>query len=189
MDNQNALIISFLSILIAVVSLAVSFLGARAAQKQADQAESAVLLSVQISKSEAISHFTDRFFDLLKDKGDHSIEEKLIRDPGWAYQFWSLQSTEFYFFHHRVIPLFMYTLWMVDLAAMYVGAKGEQIRQSHQAYLDKYSLNYDEMCGFFDEMYKKAKNQSDVKIRNKAIAAWMEDWFKAHQRESFDGLN
>lgn len=177
-EGQLALLVSVVSILVAGASYF-------AAKKQADQAEKSVELSLQISKSDSLSHFTDRFFDLLKEIGSGGIEEKLLTDAAWAYQFWSLQSTEFYFFHHGILPTFMYSLWMTDLAQLYTGTNGEKIRASHQAYLNTYSLNYDEMCSFYENMYRLAKTPGNTATVNKEIATWISGWIETNRRDSF----
>jgi hypothetical protein len=125
-------------------------------------------------------HFTDRFFELLKvgnvDETEASLHRKILNDSAWAYQFWSLHATEFYFFHNGVLPDFMYSLWMVDLAKMYASDDGEKIWKSHSEYLSTYSSHYDDMCDFFEELYKFARSQMTEGERNENIADFVHTW-------------
>lgn len=174
-----------LSLVLSVISIAISAFTVVFTRKQANQAEQQVLISAEISRSEAVSHFTDRFFDLLKEVKQGSVAQQIVDDPGWAYQFWSLESTEFYFFHHGVLPLFMYSLWMIDLADLYAGESGQSIRASHAAYLDRYALNYNEMCEFFDHIYQLSKSHNNASIRNREIANWVAGWLQTNKKVSF----
>lgn len=175
--------LSMLALLVSVLSAAFSVLYTR---KQAQEAEKDVLLSIQVAKADAISHFTDRFFDLLKDVQSGSLEKHLLENSAWAYQFWSLQATEFYFFHYGILPVFMYTLWMGDLAELYACSDGEKIREAHVKYLNVYSLNYSAMTDFFTELYQIAKQHDDQKARNQRISAWIKDWIAENRRTVFE---
>lgn len=177
---------NLIAIIIAISSLLFTYFATNAARKQADEAEKARLLTIQFTKSDATIHFTDRFFELLKEVKSHGIEQHILSDRTWAYQFWSLQSTEFYFFHHGILPTFMYSLWMVDLAQMYAGENGEEIRASHNAYLKVYSLNYDAMSNFFEHLFQLAKTYSDQTMRNEAITTWVITWIIENRRNAFE---
>lgn len=105
---------TIISTIIAVWALIVANRSTKATQSQADKAEQANQYARQLGQSEAVIHFTARFFDLMR-------EGALFTNQRWTYQFWSLQATEFYFFDQKWLPLFMYRLWMIELGAMYVG--------------------------------------------------------------------
>jgi hypothetical protein len=169
--------IELLSLTISLVALAVSGYLTYEANKKADQS---ILLSQQTTKFDAVMHFTDRFFELLKvgkvDETDASLHRKILNDSTWAYQFWSLHATEFYFFHNRVLPEFMYSLWMVDLAEMYASEQGEQIWKSHLKYLSNYSMHYEKMCEFYEQLYGLAKSARSQDEKNKSIADFVHTW-------------
>ena len=148
-------------------------------RSQVEQAMEALHQNERLAFSTTVMHFTDRFFDLAKD-GEPS--QKIISDEAWAYQFWSLQATEFYFFHHNMLPVFLYALWMIELAHMYRGANGAMIRESHVQYLKVYSLNYREMCEFFEQLYTIAKEQDNPTIRSMAIGRWVHKWFEDNKQ-------
>lgn len=74
----------------------------------------------------------------------------------------------------------MYSLWMVDLAKMYASNDGEEIWKSHSEYLSIYSSHYDDMCDFFEDLYKFARSQMTEGERNKNIANFVDDWLKTH---------
>jgi hypothetical protein len=123
------------------IALIISAVAAFYTYRQAQKADQALAQGYQLAQSNAVMHFADRFFDLMKEsKGD--IAQTIIDDQKWANQFWSLHATEFYFFHHNWLPTFMYSLWMVDLAGMYAGPNGEAVRKLHKTYLEIYALNY-----------------------------------------------
>lgn len=124
-------------------------------------------------QSEAIMHFTDRFFTLL---GQGEPREKIGRSDSYSYLFWSLQATEFYFFHSGLLPEFMYTLWMIDLANLY--AEVGEIRQSHITYLQSYAFNYPEMITFYGELDAIANAHPTEVGRNMAISALVSTWAK-----------
>jgi hypothetical protein len=139
-----------------------------AAAREAAAAQEANAHAKQLGQSEAVIHFTGRFFDLL-------IAGRRFDDPAWVYQFWSLHATEFYFFHHGWIPEFMYQLWMVELASTYCEAA--QIRTSHQQYLSNYSNNYPEMCEFFRRIREIAMDhRGDLASRNRMVQEHVKSW-------------
>jgi hypothetical protein len=127
-----------------------------------------------VFQSKAVMHFTDRYFDLLK---EGNPERKVMEEPGWMNKFWSLHATEFYFFHHGMLPIFMYSLWMVELAKMYSGVNGEAVWKSHANYLALYSLNYEQMGGFFEHLYKESKTHND-----ETITKWIKAWISENQK-------
>ncbi len=126
-------LISVVAAVIAVVFSAVALFFNGIQTKRATQAQT---LNQQLMRGDAVMHFTSRFFDLMK----NGEPVKRFQDADWAYQFWSLHATEFYFFQHSVLPVFMYSLWMIDLAKLYCGAEGEKARSSHVQYLNTYSI-------------------------------------------------
>lgn len=136
----------------------------------------------QFARSNAVIHFTSRFFDLIKD-GEPTQK---FADPSWAHQFWSLQATEFYFFHHGMLPAFMYELWMIELAKMYSGPNGQQIITSHINFLDSYSFNYPDMIDFYNQLQETAKANADGNLRNRKVAEFVKTWCTAHTKSLLD---
>lgn len=133
--------------------------------------------AIRVSQSNTLIHFTSSFFDLLK---LGSPADKIPTDPHYAAQFWGLQTTEFYFFENRMLPLFKYTLWMVELASTYRGRNGQQIRDSHNQYLSRYSAFYPEIIDHFQKIQELAK-QPDTERRAKSIA----DFVRSRPRRRF----
>jgi hypothetical protein len=167
-----------LSITIAIVALILSAATVVYTHIQTKRAKEAVVFQQQIARGDAVMHFTDRFFDLLR-TGEPLRQ---ISDPDWAYQFWSLQASEFYFFHHGLLPPFMYSLWMIDLAELYSGIDGQKVRETHVKYLKEYSLHYHEMTSFYSELYKLAKDYSDNATRNRKVAEFVTIWITQNRR-------
>jgi hypothetical protein len=167
-----------LSILIAIAALLVAGFAAFSTRTQAMRATEALAFQQQIARGDSIMHFTDRFFDLLK-SGEPI---KKIVDSDWAYQFWSLHAAEFYFFHHGLLPSFMYSLWMIDLADLYGGIEGRRVRESHMQYLKEYVYHYDVMTSFYSELFKIATDYSDSATRNRKVADHVTGWIEGNKK-------
>jgi hypothetical protein len=151
------------SALVSMASAGFAYRSAKEAKRQGDVAERAVSHAQQAAQSAAVIHFTDRFFDLMR--SGPNFENK-----DWAYQFWSLQATESYFFDNNWLPQFMYELWMVELVHTY--RTYPLSRASHQRYVTRYALNYPEMTTFFDGLRQISKKEfSDDVVRHKAITS------------------
>lgn len=174
-QDDYAFIFSLASLVLSGVAIMIAWRQAR----QANQ------LTQQVARGETISHFTDRFFDLLKDVKHPSLQQQLLNESGWAHQFWSLHATEFYFFHHGILPRFMYALWMVYLAELYSGPDGARIWDAHKTYLDTYSLDYNDMYEFYAEIYRIASVTDSPQKQNREVAAWVERWIRKNRRQSF----
>ncbi len=168
----------FLTITVAILALVVSVTAVWYNAVQTKKTGEALVLQQQIARGNLIEHFTTRFFELLKEGDLHAR----IDEEQWAYQYWSLLATEFYFFHHGVLPPFMYSLWMIDLAKLYRGENGEHIWDSHSNYLDTYSINYSLMMEFFEKIRELALGSDDDTARNMAISEFVFDWIKANER-------
>jgi len=159
---------------IALLSLLIALIAAYSTHLQWREASRANIQTRQLASGDVIMHFTDRFFDLLKD-GDPA--EKVLNDDNWAYMFWSLHATEFYFFHHGLLPKFMYTLWMSDLVNLYRSESGDRIRDSHVRYLDVYSQDYDAMCSFYEYVFVLSRGAKDEERRNRELSQWITSWY------------
>jgi hypothetical protein len=127
--------------------------------------------SEKVMISQTVIHFTDRFFDLMK--GVSSIEDKLLADPDWRYQFWSLHAKEFYFFDKGALDAFMYSLWMADLAELYASRKGEEIWKTHDKYLNVYVHSYGKMKHFYEYIRHLAVTVPDPSRRNEEIRSFV----------------
>ena len=138
-------------------------------------------LDQQLARGNAVIHFTSRFFDLLRGSMAKELLE-MLSDENWAYQFWSLHSTEFFFFQHGILPTFMYSLWMIDLSKVYSSPNGDAIRKSHVKYLQAYSFNYPAMIEFFDGIQNIATKHPDENLRNRQVWNYVETWIKEHRK-------
>jgi hypothetical protein len=144
---------------------------------QTRQTNKSLLANQQLERGNAVLHFTTRFFDLVK----NGSPEAQLSDPEWSYQFWSLHTSEFYFYHHGILPIFMYTLWMMDLCKFYTGTEGEKVRATHVKYLKTYSFHYKEMADFYNQLYQIAKDSDDEMIRNDRVTKFVGEWFKKNR--------
>lgn len=135
---------------------------------QARRATDALKFSQQVERGGAVIHFTDRFFELTK----AGPPEQLIDDPAWAYQYWSLLATEFYFFHSGILPTFLYSLWMADLAALFSGPAGEAAIESQRTYMKRYVFNYPEMGEFFSELHSLSSKSTGTQL-DRAVSAYV----------------
>lgn len=169
------------SVLVSMASAGFTYRSAKEAKRQGDVAERAVSHAQQAAQSAAVIHFTDRFFDLMR--SGPNFENK-----DWAYQYWSLQATEFYFFDNNWLPQFMYELWMVELVHTY--RTYPPSRASHQKYVTRYALSYPEMTTFFDGLRQISRREfsGDV-VRHKAITDYVAYWKDRHGEEPVAGAS
>ena len=148
---------------------------------QSKQASATLALQQEIERADAVMHFTNRYVDLLG-RGNPA---DMISDAGYdfEFEFWSLHATEFYFFHHGVLPEFMYSLWMIDLGELYAADQEKAIRHSHENYLQAYAFGYPKMVGFYDELHRVAAPSSpqSAQERNHAIVDVVAAWINEHR--------
>jgi hypothetical protein len=164
----GSLIAACLSRPLATFSVVFAAQSAKEAKRQAGAAEQAILDAQQSAQSAAVIHFTGRFFDLMKSGSK-------FRNSAWAYQYWSLHATEFYFFDNNLIPRFMYELWMVELVFTY--RVDPDSRTSHQEYVKRYALNYPAMATFFGELGRISQQEfSSIIERHEAITDYVVRW-------------
>lgn len=121
-------------------------------------------------RAQVLMNFSTRFFEIVK---NGSLYSK-IEDEQWAYQYWSLLSTEFYFFHNRIIPAMVYAFWMTDLSKLYT--KFSKVRQMHVDYLHTYSYNYGDMVAFYDAIYNISLQPGDQTTKDKSIFEFVKKW-------------
>lgn len=165
---MTALIIATVSAVAAAGSCIVSFWAVRVSMRQASIATDSYNHARQISQSDAVIHFADQYFNIVRDG-------KKFKDPNWLYRYWNLLTVEFYFFRNRWIPQLVYSLWMVELASLY--ADSENAWKSHGEYLKQYSSNYPEMQEFFEEIGHRARrHRTDNAARNRIVAEYVDGW-------------
>jgi hypothetical protein len=168
MNDALTIAAAYGALLASAVSVVLAARSARETRRQADLAEHAILHAKQSGQAATVIHFTSRFFDIMKD-GDH------FDDRAWAYQFWSLQATEYYFFDNGWLPSFMYELWMVELVAGY--RTDPAVWPSHKQYLNRYSSNYPTMLTFFTGLAEIAEqNFATDHDRNATITGYVAAW-------------
>lgn len=169
-----------ISLSAAIAALLISAIGLVFNGIQTIKAVESNSISQQLERGHAVTHFTTRFFDLIKDGGP----EERLGDVHWATQYWSLQATEFYFFHHCMLPTFMYALWMIELAKLYSGPDGGGVHDSQMQYMRTYSITYPEMWAFFAELFELARARKDDEItRNRVVGEFVNSWHAAHKRK------
>jgi len=168
----GSLAVAFASLSLAVFSIVLAARSLKESRRHGDVAERAALDARQTAQSAAVIHFTNRFFDLMRNG-------PRFEDADWANQYWSLHATEFYFFDKNWLPLFMYELWMVELVSTY--RSHPLSRSSHQRHVARYALNYPEMATFFNELVRISETKfSDDTERHTAITHYVVQW-KAHR--------
>jgi hypothetical protein len=168
-----------ISVVVSIAALVVATIAVFFNGVQTRKATRALLLEQQLARGNAAMHFAGSFLDLFKDSGAKGVSE-IVQDSNTAYRFWSLQDTEFFFFQHRMLPTFMYALWMVDLARVYAGTSGEEVYKSHTDHLRVYSSNYPDMIEFFNSIYNLAREHPDENLRNKQVWDYVETWIEDH---------
>jgi hypothetical protein len=164
----GTLAVASASLPLAVFSIVLAARSLNESRRQGDVAERAVFDAQQTAQSAAVIHFTNRFFDLMGNGAK-------FEDADWAYQYWSLHATEFYFFDKNWLPLFMYELWMVELVSTY--RTHPLSKSSHQRHVARYALNYPEMASFFNELARISEREfRDDKARHEAITCYIVAW-------------
>jgi hypothetical protein len=158
--SDLAIIISAIGVIAAIIFQTIQTI--RSIQTQKMQRE--------MIRAQVLMNFSTRFYEIVK---NGSLRLK-IEDEQWAYQYWSLLSTEFYFFHHKIIPSDIYALWMTDLAKLYV--QSEKTRQMHEEYLGTYSYNYANMVIFFKEINDIAKTDGEENSQHSKIFEFVKGW-------------
>jgi hypothetical protein len=96
-------------------------------------------------------------------------------DANWCYGLWDLIATEFNFFRHGWLPLFMFRFWMNTLGTSYAEHPGAW--PSHQEFLATYAGSSPEMEDFFREIWKIARdNPGNAAARNRQIGSFVDRW-------------
>ena len=145
-----------MEIFISIIALSVAIMTAYSTHKQYQE-------NVKTSQANTVLHFTQEYFSLFKDT-EKEIKE-LIKEAKWANKYWSLLSSEFYFYKANSIPKHMYALWIIEVVELYATTEA---RGSHKKFLDFYNVLYPEMGEFFTEVYKISKI-AEIEGRHKAI--------------------
>jgi len=168
-----------ISILIAFFALLVSSIAVFFNAIQTRKAVEAIKLQQQLSASAyVVDDLIRRFYALLK---EGELHEKII-EPDWADNYWGLLAIEFYFFHNGVLPTFIFTLWMTDLANLYAGESGKEIRKSHVAFLEKNSPEYSKMIHFYEGIFQIAEQEcSSNSERNRKIIEFISLWISKNK--------
>ncbi len=160
----------------AIVALIVAAITAWATYRQAKKTEDALTLQQRFSRANTVLHFTQSFFHLIEQNGRVTSEK--LQDLDWSYKYWGLHSTEFYFYHIGVIPKLMYALWIVDVADLYASDEG-CAWQSHEEFLNHYSVLYPEMKDFFSKINDISKTKSRD-TRHRDVREYVLDWVDKH---------
>ena len=146
---------------------------------QTKKAVEAINLQQKLSASAYIvDDLIRRFYDLLK---EGELHEKVI-EPEWSHKYWNLLTTEFYFFQHGILPTFIVSLWMTDLANIYSGKNGKEIRKSHIDFLENNSFQYKKMLSFYEKIYNIAEKESNSNSeRNRKIIEFTSSWISKNK--------
>lgn len=113
-----------------------------------------------------VLHFTKEYFSLVQEIGKEP--EDFTENNEWA-KYWSLHSTEFYFYKNNAIPPKMYALWIIEVAELY--REKPKAWESHEKFLCTYKHLYPEMVTFFTKVRKiSSKEDKDIVWRHKEIA-------------------
>jgi hypothetical protein len=163
MEATAADIAAYAAMLVSSVSAVAAWQAMRHAKRQADLADAAVRQAKDSDHSASVLHFTSRFLDLVR--GGMRFDDK-----EWTTQYRGLLHTEFYFFDNGWLPRFMFELWMVDLVNCY--RLFPDAWPSHQAHMGLYSVDNDEMVGFFTGLVEIAhRDFIEVPERYAAVRA------------------
>jgi hypothetical protein len=124
-------------------AIVVSVATAAMVLRQNARLASATIAQAQAARqSEAIAHFTSRYFDLVRN-GEH------FDDVEWSTQYWGLQSIEFFFFDQGWLPDFIYEIWMVELTQLGRHSGTDVWASRGRRSLNLYATSYPRMADFF----------------------------------------
>ena len=85
-------------------------------------------------------HFIEAFDRLIKDG-------RKFGDRDWEVEYWRIHSTEYQFFAHSALPVYIFELWMIELVLEY--AESPDVVASHREYLDIFEVHNSDMTAFF----------------------------------------
>jgi hypothetical protein len=175
---------SHLSETLAVLALVVSVFTVWYIARQVEQATEAYRFTQQVEKGTAVIHFTAQFSELLEagDPLQQFVPPTSPEKVAWQNRYWSLLGTEFYFFHHGLLPEFMFSLWVANLAELYRSEHGSGAWESHRRFMEAYSVEYPEMLEFFAEVHLLAETTGDNLAMRQAVSARVRDWIAANRR-------
>ena len=158
---------------IAIISVVIAFLSWLGAQKSGKTAKESFEVAKDARDVATIASCNQRYLD-WRSKGLN------FDDDNWCYGIWDLVATEFNFFRHGWLPLFIFRFWMNTLGAWYV--EYPNAWRTHQSFLETYAGSLIEMEDFFHGIWKIAQDsQENVPTRNRRIEHYVEAWAKANR--------
>lgn len=132
----------------------------------------------RFSRANIVLNLTQTFFQNGRPK------KSRLSDPEWMDRYWDLHSTEFYLYHQRIVPGFLYALWMVDLGDFY--RSDPDVWLSHEKFLAFYTVLYPEMEAFFGEINRLVKRDEDLEVWHQNVKAFVLTWIEAHSGTDLD---
>lgn len=173
MDINIEIIVAFLAFLVSIPTAFATLLQARKTEESLEQQQG-------LFQANTLLHFTQAYFQIMDDHGYPDAE--LLADKIRRDKYWAVHSSEFYFFHHGVIPQLMYALWMVDMADFYFNYP--EAWSFHKQFLEHYKELYPEMKDFFNGIYNISKIQEEQEIRHRKVDEFVQKWIHENKRDT-----
>jgi purine-cytosine permease-like protein len=126
-----------------------------------------------------ITSFVSRFVRLIEREDPNTVFTTPAGKDRWIYEFWDLIAQEFYFFHHRMLPVDMFGYWMGALSELYAG--NDAVYRSHKMFLASYVHTYPKMGEFFERISNLAENNLNPAERNRRVQDFVSEWIKVHR--------
>ncbi len=145
--------------------------------RQGKQTEKALTQDDKFEQAQTVRHFTQLYFDFAEKRQGNVTFDKLKKE-GVVSAFWSLLSTEYYFYREGAIPPIMFASWVVDLAELY--AENLDGWESHHDFLKAYRYLHPDMIGFFEKIYELS-GLGDVEQIHYQIKDFVYEWVGAKE--------
>lgn len=178
-------IIAVAALAVSVVAIFIAWSQARSTRSQAAgtwQQAAATQHANDFSRATAyagtILSFVTHFLGLLAEGDPREVLTSPESGGRWADRFWGLYTIEFWYFHHRLLPVDMFTYWMGYLSELY--AEDKAMYLSHKSFLASYEHTYPAMAEFFEQLKNLAENNANPAERNRRVQTYVKDWIGQH---------
>lgn len=163
--------------MVSAVALVIAAAQARSSRSQAV----GTLQQAATAYANTIMIFVTKFMSLIEREDPQAAFASPAGKDRWISEFWALYAQEFYFFHHRMLPVDMFGYWMGALSELYAG--NGAVYRSHERFLASYVHIYPKMGEFFDRISSLAENNANAAERNRQVQAYVTEWIKEHRED------
>lgn len=168
-------VINFLSAIATVVTGITAIVAIVISIRQGKQTERALAQDNKFEQAETVRHFTELYFKFVEERQGKVTFDKLKKE-NVVSAYWSLLSTEYYFYREGAIPPLMFASWVVDLAELY--EESNDVWESHSDFLKAYRYLHPDMLTFFENI-RKLSGLGNTEQIHCQIKNFVYEWLKA----------